>query len=218
MKTGLLTGVLLCALGTGTADAATLNPAGVPRTASAAAGFAPSGFRVEKEQRADLSADGIPDLGIVLIERGAKRERRRGLVIAQGVRGGGYERVGVSARLLACTACGGAFWGLLPAPITLSVQRGALLVDQTAGSRELIQTVHRLRIERNRRVRLIGLDSSRSDRNTGNGTRVSTNYLTGEVAIEFLVKSAVVKTGTATVSKVPHYLEALRVRDPLASL
>jgi hypothetical protein len=54
-------------------------------------------------------------------------------------------------------------------PVSLTVQRGA---------RETLETRHRLRIESGR-VRLIGIDSYRDDRATGNGTRASTNLLTG---------------------------------------
>jgi hypothetical protein len=88
-------------------------------------------------------------------------------------------------------------------PVSLTVQRGA---------RETLETRHRLRIESGR-VRLIGIDSYRDDRATGNGTRASTNLLTGLRETEVLRAQRIVRTNRATVSTRPRYLEALGERD-----
>ena len=180
-----------------------------------AAAIDPAGWRVEKAVRADLSGDGVADLGIVLIERGTG-DRLRQLVVAKGF-STGFTRAGVSATLLGCTGCGGAFWGVAPMPIHLSVEGGSLLVEQLGGSRELLETVHRLRIEANGRVRLIGIDADSSDRATGNAKRVSTNYLTGTQQIEFVVRGRVSTRRTRTVATSPRYLESLRGRDRLGT-
>lgn len=205
---------ILLVLSLGGAKAAASKPA-VPRQAANASGFAPAGWRVEKAMRADLSGDGVADLAIVLIERGTG-DRLRQLVVAKGS-STGFTRSGVSARLLGCTRCGGAFWGVLAMPVHLSVESGSLLVEQLGGSRELLETVHRLRIEANGRVRLIGIDADSSDRATGNAKHVSTNYLTGAQQIEFVVRGRVSTRRTRTVATSPRYLESLRGRDRLGT-
>ena len=212
---GLLLLLLLAAIGCSTAEAAPLDPAAIPRSAAGAAGFAPPGWRVEKAVRADLSGDGLADLGIVLIERGTK-DRLRALVVARGLRNG-FERVGVSTTLLGCTGCGGAFWGVLPMPIHLSVEHGSLLVEQLGGSRETLETVHRLRIESSGRVRLIGIDSDSEDRATGNGKRVSTSYLTGRQRIQLILRGKLSRTRVRSVPTRTRYLESLRGRDRLGT-
>ena len=71
------------------------------------------------------------------------------------------------------TAC-----GVVGAPIELSTSRNTLVINQSAGSREVTDWTHSYRIEKGG-VRLIGLDRSVLDRATGGFVKESTNYVTG---------------------------------------
>ncbi len=86
--------------------------------------------------------------------------------------------VGQSRTAVICRSCGGAFWGVVGAPVELSASRNTLVIKQSAGSREVTDWTHRNRIEKGG-VRLIGLDRAVLDRATGGFVNESTNYLTG---------------------------------------
>lgn len=154
-------------------------------TASTPDSLMPRQYVVEKRVEGDLDKDGDIDVVMVGVDGPAEiqeltedaGEGSRVLIVAQ--KGPtGYKSVGVSYDALMCRACGGAFWGIAPAPIDIQIAKGVLIVEQSAGSREVQAWKHRYRIEKNK-VRLIGLDSELYDRATGDGTSTSTNYLTG---------------------------------------
>ncbi len=145
----------------------------------------PRQYVVEQLIEGDLDKDGDLDVVMVGVDGPAELEEltpddgdgNRVLVVAQ--KGpSGYTAVGVGYDALMCRACGGAFWGVSPAPIELKISKGVLIVDQSAGSREVQNWTHRYRIEKNK-VRLIGLDSNVYDRANGDGSTSSTNYVTG---------------------------------------
>ena len=96
-------------------------------------------------------------------------------------RNGKLERVAVAQKLLQCTGCGGAFYGVMEAPSSIMIENGVLLVEQDHGSRNVTDTVYRFRYAPAvKRFRLIGLDVSDNDRASGQTVSTSTNYLTGD--------------------------------------
>jgi hypothetical protein len=166
------------------APAATVPVGQIPATSATARGFAPPGWRVEKSVRGDLDRDGDGDVAIVLIQdptAGAAygvNDGSRGLVLALRQATGTLRRAGVAPRLLGCRQCGGAFWGL-NMPVSVAIRGGDVVVRQEFGSRELTSTVHRIRwLPGQRRLRLIGLDTTVLDRLTLRSTEVSTNHMT----------------------------------------
>jgi len=158
----------------------------IPSTADRAAGFAPEGWKVEGVARGDLNADGRADLAIKLIEdRGAQEkevpppDRNRVLVIAF-EDGGKLKRAAVADKLLQCTSCGGAFYGVMEAPASVSISKSVVVVEQEHGSRDVSRSTFRFRYEpASGRFVLIGYDFSSYDRAVGGNVSESTNYVTG---------------------------------------
>lgn len=140
---------------------------------------------LEQKLTGDLDRDGDLDAILVGVDGPAKLEEitpggsdgNRVLVVARKTQGA-YVLAGIGFGALLCRTCGGAFWGVNPAPVELSVAKGVLTVSQSAGSRQVTDWVHRYRIE-NGKVRLIGLDRTVTDRLNGAVVIESTNYLTG---------------------------------------
>ena len=158
----------------------------IPITAEAPAGFAPAGWKVEGIAKGDLNADGRADLAIKLIEdKGAEEkktpqpDRNRVMVVAFEV-GGKLKRVAVADKLLQCTSCGGAFYGVLEAPASVSISKGVIIVEQEHGSRDVSKSTFRFRYETaSGRLALIGYDYNSYDRAVGGSAAESTNYVTG---------------------------------------
>jgi len=77
------------------------------------------------------------------------------------------------------TRDGGALYGVTETPVDVLIVRGVLVVQMASGSREVGQTMHRLRFDSKRNsVFLIGFDSSVRDRATGAVVAKSVNFLT----------------------------------------
>lgn len=165
-----------------------------PPTRAVAAGTAvkeptkllPRPYALEYSQRVDLDGDGDLDLAMVGIDGPVPAptdttekfvEGNRILVIARKDTDG-WRIAGTSTTALICRSCGGAFWGVIGAPVEMSASRNTLVIAQSAGSREVTDWTHRYRIDKGG-VRLIGLDRSMVDRATGGSVTESTNYLTG---------------------------------------
>lgn len=193
----------------------------VPQRAKYANSFAPRGWRTEKIARGDLNRDGRFDAAIVLIEdkpatdkEGIATDRKRALVIALSDKRG-WKRVGWSNQLLLGTRDGGAFYGMIAAPVDVSIEKGVVLVNMEFGSREVTTTTYRLRWEpRRRAVYLIGRDSFERDRATGGGTSTSVNYLTGKKkTVTYQTGSDEGKTVTSNVGHQWRWLGAVREND-----
>jgi len=141
----------------------------------------------EAQATGDLNGDSLPDYAIKLVEdkpeknsEGDPTERGRALVIALSTKDGKLQRAGVADRLLQCTRCGGAFYGVVESPANVSIEKGIVVVEQDHGSRDLSDTTYRFRYEpTTQRFVLIGFDFSDVDRLTASGVTESTNYLTG---------------------------------------
>lgn len=158
----------------------------VPATAAKVEGFVPKGWKIEEQVKGDVTADGVSDVLLKLIEDKPKKEdefvdRNRVLVIAVADGKGGFRNAAVADKLLQCTSCGGAFYGVVDAPANVSIEKGVIVVNQEHGSREVTDTTYRFRYdEQPGMFILIGFDYSSRDRAAGGIWSESTNYLTGK--------------------------------------
>lgn len=187
----------------------------LPEAGQSAADFVPAGWVLEEQVAGDLNGDAVPDLALKLVQEkpaGAKEdeivERQRALVVLFKGRDGGLRRAAVADKVLQCTSCGGAFYGVVEAPAEVKIERGVIVVNQDFGSREVTEHTYRFRYEpAAARFVLIGFDSTSRDRLTGTVTQESTNYLTGRKVTTTTTppKSArgrdAVKTTTKTVAR-----------------
>jgi len=107
-------------------------------------------------------------------------ERARALVISLQGKDGKLTRAGVADKLLQCTRCGGALYGIVESPAYVKIEKGVIIVDQGHGSRDTTDTTYRFRYDpETQRFVLIGFDYVGSDRMTAEKITESTNYLTG---------------------------------------
>jgi hypothetical protein len=168
-------------------EAATIDVSRIPAEARDVNGFVPPGWKIEEKIAGDLNGDAVPDYALKLVEdKPAKtaeempNERGRALVVVLAGKDGRLARAGVADKLLQCTSCGGAFYGVVEAPASVSIARGVLVINQDHGSRDVTETTYRFRYEPDTgRFALIGFDLSDHDRLTGMNVTESTNYLTG---------------------------------------
>jgi hypothetical protein len=168
-------------------ESETINKSLIPIQANDLNKFVPRGWKIEKKLTADLNGDSLPDFALKLVENkpekdqgGDPTERSRALVIVLQNQDGKLTRAGVADKLLQCTRCGGAFYGVVESPANVKIERGVIIVQQDHGSRDLTNTTYRFRYDPDtQRFVLIGFDFADADRLTGNDTSESTNYLTG---------------------------------------
>jgi hypothetical protein len=160
----------------------------IPLNGSDTREFIPKGWKLEEQKSSDLDADGNSDYVLKLIEdKPAKtsddvvNDRARALVVLMSDGSGKLSRAAVADKLLQCTGCGGAFYGVVEAPAEVEVDaKGVIVVSQDHGSREVSNTTYRFRYDAaTRRFVLIGFDYVENDRATAKVTSESTNYLTG---------------------------------------
>ena len=159
----------------------------VPAEGRAVADFIPAGWVLEAQVAGDLNNDAVPDLALKLIQEkpanakeGEIVERQRALVVLFRRQDGTLRTAGTAGKVLQCTSCGGAFYGVAAAPAEVRIERGVIVVNQDFGSREVTEHTYRFRYEpASGRVVLIGFDSTTRDRLTGTVTQESTNFLTG---------------------------------------
>jgi len=170
---------------------AVIDASKVPLTGSKPADFVPAGWKLEAVIEGDLNGDAVPDYALKLVEdkppsddRGAS-DRQRALVVLFGTKAGQLSRAGVAGRLLQCTTCGGILYGVLDAPVGVTIEKGILIVKQDHGSRDVTAQTFRFRYEPDtKRFALIGFDFTYEDRATGETASESTNYLTGQRVVE----------------------------------
>jgi hypothetical protein len=183
----ILTVLVLPTVGVAQEDRVTIDQSQVPAEGSSPKDFVPRGWKIEKQVTGDLNGDALPDFVLKLVEDkpaadkdGDATERQRALVIVLRNGNGRLVRAGVAGKLLQCTRCGGAFYGVVESPANIKIQKGALIVDQDHGSRDVTKTTYRFRYDPETQIfALIGFDFSDSDRLTGRVVSESTNYLTG---------------------------------------
>lgn len=174
--------------------------------------FVPKGWKIEENVSGDLNGDGIADHALKLIEDikstpDEPADRNRALVLVFANNDGKLTRAAVSDKLLQCTSCGGAFYGVMDAPANVKIEKGVLIVDQDRGSREVTETTYRFRYdEQPSMFILIGFDYTSRDRANGEVSSESTNYLTGK-RITTTGKGKKTTTKTTTVQKMRYSLE-----------
>lgn len=148
--------------------------------------FIPKGWKLEEKVSGDLNDDGVIDHALKLVEdiastEDAPADRNRALVIVFADKDGKLTRAAVSDKLLQCTSCGGAFYGVSDAPANVKIEKGVLIIDQDRGSRWVTETTYRFRYdEQPSMFILIGFDYTSRDRANGDVSSESTNYLTGK--------------------------------------
>jgi hypothetical protein len=169
----------------------------VPRQASSAQGFVPSGWALESQVSGDLNRDGIADLVLVLHEQNPAN------VVTHDIMG--ESPLDTNPRILA-VAFGGQAGGyvlelenhtLIPrrevpahddplADGDLAIKRGTLRVTMgffaSAGSWSTSKTTYTFR-HQNGRFELIGFDRDETRRNTGETSVTSINYSTGKAKL-----------------------------------
>ena len=168
-------------------DRVVIDKSQLPLEANAATDFVPTGWDIAARASGDLNGDSVPDLALTLIQEkragsseDAVNDRQRALVILFKGTDGKLHRAAVADRLLQCTACGGAFYGVVEAPADVKIEKGVLIVNQDHGSRNVTEQTFRFRYQPGiKRLVLIGLDVVDRDRATGTVVQESTNFLTG---------------------------------------
>ncbi|MDT5122054.1 MAG: hypothetical protein QOC96_1536 [Acidobacteriota bacterium] len=159
----------------------------IPAVAGDVKDFVPPGWKIEEQVTGDLNGDAAPDYALKLVEdKPAKEsddsatERQRALVIVLRNKDGKLSRAAVTDRLLQCTRCGGAFYGVVEAPANVKIEKGVIVVEQDHGSREMGDETFRFRYEpQTQKFALIGFDYAYHDRLTAGVMAESNNYLTG---------------------------------------
>ncbi len=193
----------------------------LPLTAESVREFVPFGWTVEAEISGDLNRDSISDIAVVLVEQmpaNADKENppelERALLLLFKTADGKFSRAGLATKLLLCTRCGGAFYGMVETPVNVEIKNGVLIVKQEYGSRELTQQTYRFRYEPEaKRFLWIGADLRGYDRMTGETQTESTNFLTGvkmttaSKANEKTGKDIVITNKSQRVSRAKKYLE-----------
>ena len=201
-------------------EAGTIDVSRIPAHAKDAASFVPAGWKIEEQVTGDLNGDSLPDYVLKLVEdKPAKdaddmpTERGRALVIALAATDGTLKRAGVADKLLQCTRCGGAFYGVVETPAGVTIEKGVVVVEQDHGSRNLTNTTYKFRFEpATQRFMLIGFDLADADRLTAQVVSESSNYLTNSRVITRSKGNRDVKTKSA-LSKKKFYLEDVSAED-----
>ncbi len=166
----------------------TIDVSKVPATAANAQGFVPRGWIIEEQIKGDVNGDGREDVLLKLVQDlpktdpdGPGPDRARALVVVVKTSEGGWRNAAVADKLLQCTACGGAFYGVMDAPANVTIEKGVIVVNQDHGSREVTDTTYKFRYdEQPEKFILIGFDYATRDRATGSVWTESTNYITGK--------------------------------------
>jgi hypothetical protein len=148
--------------------------------------FVPKDWMIEAQIEGDLNRDGISDLAVTLVEKQPADadkdnppERQRALLILFKAADGRLSRAALAGKVLLCTRCGGAFYGVAETPTNVAINNGVVVIKQDYGSRELTEELFRFRYDPEpKRFVLIGADVKTFDRATGEGVTESTNFLT----------------------------------------
>ena len=161
---------------------APLDVAKLPALAAKPEAFVHAGWKVEQVVKGDLNGDGRTDAAIKLAQIEEGREGGiggdRALVIAL-ADGASWKRVAVGEKILQCVDCGGAFYGVMPAPANVTIEKGVLVIENEHGSRSVSNSTFRFRYNATvNKFVLIGYDYVDNDRLTGAWANESTNYMT----------------------------------------
>lgn len=167
-------------------DRTTIKKSLIPATGSDTRDFIPVGWKLEEQLSSDLNGDGTSDYLLKLIENKAAKspdeenDRARALIVVFQSADGKLSRASIADKLLQCTGCGGAFYGVVDAPANVKIENNVIVVDQDHGSREISDVTFRFRYDpASQHFILIGFDYTYHDRLTTRASSESTNYLTG---------------------------------------
>ncbi len=190
----------------------------VPDSGKTVKDFVPAGWKIEEDVKGDLNQDGVIDHALKLIEidpdpkKDEMVDLGRALVIVFGGNGS-MTKAAVAGKILQCTACGGAFYGAMPAPANVSISKGVLTVSNDHGSRWVTEVTYKFRFdEQPNMFILIGFDYVSRDRAEGSVTSESTNYLTGK-RITTTGKGKKTKTKNSVVAKDRHAIESIDTEE-----
>ncbi|NOT62511.1 MAG: hypothetical protein HOP19_20080 [Acidobacteria bacterium] len=209
---------------------AQLKPERLPAQAEKLSGFVPTGWQIEHQLEGDLNKDAVADAVLVLVEtmpvnadkenlKDNLAERQRALLALLKTADGKWSRAGVATKLLLCTRCGGAFFGVNETPVQVEIRNGVIVAHQEYGSRNLTNQTWRLRYDATtKQFGLIGLDITDFDRNTGLSMQESSNFLVG---IKTITKTQMNEKGDEkilsstrkTIAKTLKPMEAINVED-----
>lgn len=154
-------------------------PTKLPQQVGTTQWLVPKGWKVESVTQGDLNGDRRSDTVLRLI-RTSGENGDRALLVLQQQSNGQWRQIGFAPNVLLCSTCGG-----MLGSIQIKIENGVILVDQLRGSREAVNTLHRFWIDKaSNRIVLIGLDVNVRDRATGDETRESSNFLTGQKITE----------------------------------
>ncbi|MEO6725515.1 MAG: hypothetical protein ABIU20_02790 [Blastocatellia bacterium] len=175
-------------------DGAKIDVAKLPGKAAMVREFVPSGWTIEAQIEGDLNKDSIPDLAVTLVEQMPANadkdnppERQRALLLLFKTTDGKFSRAALANKVLLCTRCGGAFYGMVETPVNVEISNGVVIVKQEYGSRELTEETFRFRYEpESRQFAFIGMDVKSFDRMLGKGVTESSNFLIG---VKFITKT-----------------------------
>jgi len=159
-----------------------VNSTEFPAQGASIQSLVPKGWKVESTTQGDLNGDRRSDAVLRLIQTDVPDPALapRVLLVLQKQSNGQWQRIGFAPRLLLCGRCGG-----MLTSVQIKIENGVLLVDQLGGSRGAMQTLHRFWVDKgSNQVVLIGLDVREFDRLTGDETRESSNFLTGQKITE----------------------------------
>lgn len=176
--------IVVCSAITGCAQevAPAFDASKVPASAEKLSGFVPAGWKIEQQINGDVNDDGIADHLLKLKQiMPTEAEGNRALVIVFADKDGHLKKAATAGGILQCAECGGAFYGMSPAPANVSIEKGVIVVNQDHGSRWVSEMTFRFRYdEQPGMFILIGFDYSSRDRAQGSTFSESTNYLTGK--------------------------------------
>lgn len=195
-----------------------IDASAIPNSGKSVKDFVPKGWRIEEDVKGDLNQDGILDHALKLIEIDPEPKTDemvdlgRALVIVFGGKGD-LKKAAVAGKILQCTACGGAFYGVMPAPANVSIAKGVLTVMNDHGSRWVTEVTYKFRYDAQPAMFiLIGFDYVSRDRAEGSITSESTNYLTGK-RITTTEKGKRTTTKNSTVAKDRHAIESVDTEE-----
>ncbi len=200
-------------------DNPAIDRSAIPDSGDSVNDFVPKGWKLEADVKGDLNGDGIADHALKLVEDkpaesdGTMTDRNRALVLVFADKDGVLTKAAVTDKLLQCTSCGGAFYGVSDAPAEVTIEKGVLVVNQDHGSRWVTDVTFRFRFdEQPNMFILIGFDYAGRDRATGEVSTESTNYLTGK-RITTIGKGKRETTKTTVVKKMRYSIEEVSAEN-----
>ena len=200
-------------------DNPVIDRSAIPDSGDSVNDFVPKGWKLEADVKGDLNGDGIADHALKLVEDrpaesdGTMPDRSRALVLVFADKSGTLTKAAVTDKLLQCTACGGAFYGVSDAPAEVTIEKGVLVVNQDHGSRWVTDVTFRFRYdEQPNMFILIGFDYASRARGAGDVSTESTNYLTGK-RITTVGKGKRETTKTTIVKKMRYSIEEVSAEN-----